>query len=203
VRRTNSAAPSRPTSRARSRATHRTESGSSGVANASCVPAVATVVRSGRSSSSHVSTNPTATTQAATRNTRSSASVNAEMNVLRAAAGSSDRADGSSVPTSACAPAAPASRSSSRLVKIEPRIAVPTEPPIDRNSVAPEVATPSCSYGTAFWTASTSTCMTIPSPRPTTNISTAASPVLVPASIVLSASIPAHVTAVPAIGHAL
>lgn len=58
----------------------------------------------------------------------------------------------------------------SRLEKIEPRIAVPTEPPIERNRVAPEVATPRSLYSTAFCTASTSTCITIPRPRPSTNM---------------------------------
>ena len=35
-------------------------------------------------------------------------------------------------------------RAASRLAKIAPRIAVPSEPPIERNRVAAEVATPSC-----------------------------------------------------------
>ena len=66
------------------------------------------------------------------------------MNALRAGAGSSDTVDGSSVPI---VPGAwpRASRWSRRLVKIAPRIAVPSDPPIDRNSAAPEVATPSSS----------------------------------------------------------
>ena len=38
-----------------------------------------------------------------------------------------------------------ASSCARRLAKIAPRIAVPSEPPIERNSVAAEVATPSCS----------------------------------------------------------
>ena len=75
--------------------------------------------------------------------------------------------------------------------------------PIERNSVAPEVATPSCSYDTAFCTARTSTCITMPSPRPSTNMKAAAAAVLVAASIVLSANIPADATPVPTTGHAL
>jgi hypothetical protein len=40
---------------------------------------------------------------------------------------------------------APADNScDSRLAKIAPRIAVPSDPPIERNSVADEVAIPSC-----------------------------------------------------------
>ena len=35
-----------------------------------------------------------------------------------------------------------ASSDARRLLKIEPSTAVPTDPPIERNSVAPEVATP-------------------------------------------------------------
>jgi hypothetical protein len=35
-------------------------------------------------------------------------------------------------------------------VKIAPKIATPIEPPTWRNSVDPDVATPSNSYGTAF-----------------------------------------------------
>ena len=202
VRRTNSAAPSRPTRRLSSVATVRTESASSGVANAPPT-LLATVVRRGRSSSSHASRNATAVTPAPTRKTSPSASVNAEMKLSRAAAGSSDTADGSSAPMSAGAEPR-ASRSSRRYVKIAPRIAVPSDPPIDRNSVAPDVATPSCSYGTAFCTASTSTCMTIPSPRPSTShLERRPAWCSCPASIVLSASRPTEVTAVPAIGHAL
>ena len=80
---------------------------------------------------------------------------------------------------------------------------MPSEPPIERNSVEPEVATPSWSYGTAFWTASTSTCMTMPSPRPSTNMCSAATPDPVDASSDDSIHIPSAATAVPAIGHAL
>ena len=63
-----------------------------------------------------------------------------------------------------------ASSVASRLAKIAPKIETPIEPPIWRNSVEPEVATPSILYGTAFWAASTSTCITIPRPRPSTSM---------------------------------
>ena len=56
----------------------------------------------------------------------------------------------------------------SRLAKMAPNTAVPNEPPIMRKNVTPDVAVPSCSYGTAFWTATTRTCMTRPSPTPNT-----------------------------------
>ena len=36
------------------------------------------------------------------------------------------------------------------LAKIAPKTETPIEPPTCRKSVDPEVATPSCSYGTAF-----------------------------------------------------
>ncbi len=46
---------------------------------------------------------------------------------------------------------------------------MPTEPPICRNMIEPEVATPITRGSTAFCTASTSTCITMPSPNPMTN----------------------------------
>ena len=88
-------------------------------------------------------------------------------------------------------------------MKIAPSTATPNEPPIERNSVAPEVATPSISYGTAFWTASTSTCMTIPSPRPSTSMCSAATPVAVDALSEDSRNMPKAATSVPAIGKNL
>lgn len=57
-----------------------------------------------------------------------------------------------------------------RLLNIAPSTAVPTEPPIERNSDAPEVATPRSEWSTAFCTASTRTCITSPSPSPSTNM---------------------------------
>ena len=65
--------------------------------------------------------------------------------------------------------AARRSRACRRLAKIVPKIETPIEPPICRKSVEPDVATPMQLVGRpAFCTASTSTCITIPSPRPST-----------------------------------
>ena len=89
------------------------------------------------------------------------------------------------------------------MEKIAPSVATPSEPPIERNSVAPEVATPRSEYSTAFCTASTSTCITIPSPNPSTNMNTKISPRLLVESIVESRYRPSVITAVPAIGKAL
>ena len=58
----------------------------------------------------------------------------------------------------------------SRLAKIAPKIETPIEPPTWRKSVEPEVATPSCSYGTEFCAARTRTCIVIPSPKPSTSM---------------------------------
>ena len=128
----------------------------------------------------HVSTNATSTTNVATVKTSCSASVNA----------------------AACGTCAPSS-SLSLAEKIAPSTAVPSDPPIERNSVAPEVATPSCSYETAFWVASTSTCMTMPRPRPSTSMWKAATPVPVVSSSDDRSHIPSAAIAVPAIGNAL
>ena len=56
------------------------------------------------------------------------------------------------------------------LARIAPKIAVPKAAPIVRKKVIPEVATPSSEWGTAFWAASTSTCMRQPSPAPSTTM---------------------------------
>ena len=58
----------------------------------------------------------------------------------------------------------------SRLVKIAPKIDTPIEPPTWRIIVDPLVATPITDGLTAFCTASTSTCITEPSPRPSTTM---------------------------------
>ena len=78
--------------------------------------------RSGRCSKNQASTKATATTAAAIRKTVCIESVKAMFRGWSSA---------SSV--------------ASRLAKIAPRIEVPSEPPIERNRVADEVATPSCS----------------------------------------------------------
>ena len=51
-----------------------------------------------------------------------------------------------------------------------PNTATPTQLPMVRKNVAPLVPTPRSRYSTAFCTASTSTCMTMPSPAPSTNM---------------------------------
>jgi hypothetical protein len=69
--------------------------------------------------------------------------------------------------------------------------------------VEPEVATPSSSYGTAFWAASTSTCMVIPRPKPSRTMTSAVSQVGMPTLIRESISIATVIKAVPAIGNGL
>ena len=64
----------------------------------------------------------------------------------------------------------PASWSASRVAKIVPKSATPNAPPMLRKNVADAVATPTSSGRASFWTASTSTCMTRPSPTPTTTM---------------------------------
>jgi hypothetical protein len=87
------------------------------------------------------------------------------------------------------------------LAKIVPNSATPMEPPIERKRIEPDVATPSCEPPTAFCTASTSTCIVIPSPRPTTSMSSDARAALVSASSWASRSIPTVTSAVPAMGN--
>ena len=75
-------------------------------------------------------------------------------------------------PEKRAAIAAAASPSSSvrREAKIAPNSATPSEPPIERKNVAVEVATPMSLRRRAFWTTSTSTCITRPMPTPTTSM---------------------------------
>ena len=88
-------------------------------------------------------------------------------------------------------------------MKIEPNTAVPSEPPIPRISVTPDVAEPSTAYGTAFWTARISTCITSPSPRPSTSRYSDAVSVLVPTPRSESRNSPTAITAVPTTGNTL
>ena len=85
-----------------------------------------------------------------------------------AAAAPGWRPDRSPSVRSAPAGSREASSAARRLAKIAPKSATPIEPPIWRKSVEPDVATPMFRGSTAFCTASTSTCITIPSPRPST-----------------------------------
>ncbi len=98
---------------------------------------------------------------------------------------------------------AAASSAASRLAKIAPKTATPTEPPTWRNSVDPEVATPSSSYGTAFWAASTSTCIVIPSPSPSTSMYSSVCQVGIETLSPVSSAIARVMSAVPAIGNGL
>jgi hypothetical protein len=59
-----------------------------------------------------------------------------------------------------------------RALKIDPKSDTPIDAPIERKNVAADVAVPRWPYGTAFWTATTSTCMTRPIPSPSTNMYT-------------------------------
>ena len=143
--------------------------------------------------------------QAATRNTRSSASVNASMNVAcRRGRKPIERRRVERADTGRRS-LARERMSSSRLVKIAPRIAVPTEPPIERNSVAPEVATPSSSYGDRVLHGEHEHLHHHAEPEAEhEHVDRGAAAVLVPASIVRQQrTCPTHATAVPAIGHAL
>ena len=119
----NSNVRSRPASLAKPRVSSRRELVSIGAPNDSPTPTdVSTVARSLRSGMNHVSRNATPTTTVATVKTSWSASVKASGRGWPALRPDVRRAE-----------------------KIAPKIATPSEPPIERNSVAPEVATPSCS----------------------------------------------------------
>ena len=118
----NASVRSRPAARLSARVSSRTESVSTGPPSSSPTGPVSTVLRSGFSGISHVSRNATAMTPAATRKTMCSESVKA------------------------LAWGSPAFSSAARRPeKIAPSTAVPSEPPIERKSVEPEVATPSMS----------------------------------------------------------
>ena len=60
------------------------------------------------------------------------------------------------------------SSSVTRLVKSAPNTATPTAPPTARKKLTVDVATPRCSTGASFCTATTSTCSTMPIPTPRT-----------------------------------
>ena len=83
------------------------------------------------------------------------------------------------------------------------RAAIPIEPPICRKRSDPDVATPISLWSTEFWTASTSTCMTIPIPTPTTSMQPAAVQIELPVPSRESRSRPTVMTNVPTIGNTL
>ena len=86
---------------------------------------------------------------------------------------------------------------------MEPNRAVPSEPPMPRSIVTPDVAAPSTAYSTAFCTASTSTCMVMPRPSPSTSRYAAEVAALVSTSSRERSRKPSAESAVPAIGKAL
>ena len=65
------------------------------------------------------------------------------------------------------------------------------------------MATPISFWSTEFWTASTSTCMTIPIPTPTTSMQPAAVQIELPVPSRESRSRPTAMTNVPTIGNTL
>src|SRR5439155_25064024 len=102
---------------------------------------------------SQVSRNPTSAIPAAARKTGRSDAVNAATYGSWIAAGNRSIAAGLALDGMG----APGGRRSARLVcsrfaKIAPKIESPTDPPIERNSVDPEVATPRYRYSTEFCT---------------------------------------------------
>ncbi len=95
----------------------------------------------------------------------------------------------------------PASWSESRVAKIVPKSATPNAPPMLRKNVADAVATPMSSGRASFCTASTSTCMTRPSPTPTTTMYAEATHGGVSTPSSESRNMPTTRIAVPAIGN--
>ncbi len=67
----------------------------------------------------------------------------------------------------------------SRELRIAPKTATPTAPPIERKNVADEVAMPRSRRSTVFCTARISVCIVKPSPAPNTTIATDAYTMLV------------------------
>ena len=92
------------------------------------------------------------------------------------------------------------SSNASRAFRIVPKTATPNEPPSDRKNCAEAVATPRSRCSTAFCTASSDTCMTIPTPRPSSAIEAAIAGRGVPACNWLRSSMPPAAQALPAIG---
>ena len=91
----------------------------------------------------------------------------------------------------------------SREAKIVPKIATPNAPPTPRKKVADAVATPMSCGRASFCTTSTSTCITRPSPTPTTTMYAEATHGGVATPSSESRNMPTTSTAVPAIGNAL
>ena len=87
------------------------------------------------------------------------------------------------------------------MAKIVPKSATPNAPPMLRKNVADAVATPTSCGRASFWTASTSTCMTRPSPTPTTTMYAEATHGGVSTPSSESRNMPTTSIAVPAIGN--
>ncbi len=74
-------------------------------------------------------------------------------------------------PAGSCPPGSRSARlDASWFVSTAPRSATPNEPPIERRNVAAPVAVPRSLRSTAFCTARTSTCITMPRPSPSTTM---------------------------------
>ena len=80
------------------------------------------------------------------------------------------------------------------------KTAVPSVPPICRKNVADDVATPMSCGGTAFCTASTSGCMTMPRPRPNTGMYRPITHSAVSAPMRVNSTAPTTISAAPTIG---
>jgi hypothetical protein len=64
----------------------------------------------------------------------------------------------------------PASRSDRPLLKMAPKMATPTEPPMERKKLTVEVALPRSAAGTEFWVARIKVCSVRPIPTPRTTM---------------------------------
>ena len=108
-----------------------------------------------------------------------------------------------SATASGLTPRAGSAGPASRLAKIAPNTATPTDPPSERNRFADAVVMPSSLRSTAFWIAIVSTCETMPKPRPNSTSSAATSPYAVSAPMPDSSASPTAISASPATGNAL
>src|SRR5204862_1050102 len=108
--------------------------------------------RRGTSRSSQLNANASTAAPAAARNSGCIDSVTASMYACRTAEGRCLTSSGLAV-VGGLTPGGslPARCLASWFAKIAPKIETPTDPPICRNIVDDDVATPRYSYGTAFW----------------------------------------------------
>ena len=87
-----------------------------------------------------------------------------------------------------------------RAFMMAPKTATPNDPPNDRKNCADAVATPRSRWSTAFCTASSDTCMTMPTPRPSSTMNAEITSRGVPACNWLRRNMPPTAQALPAIG---